>query len=409
MMRFVWAAVAAALLAGVPAARSQVPLHPGTPGILQWTAAQQRAWYPAMQTVYRMATIRRGDYVRPLPRAARRIDPTWTHAGRTWTIGAYMKAYDVSGLLVLQDGKVLLERYGLGRKPADRWTSFSVAKSVTSTLIGAAIEDGYIKSLDDPVTRYIPRLKGSAYDGVTVRQLLTMTSGVKWNENYTDPNSDVARAGTRILQPGVDPIVSYMRRLPRAYAPGTRWVYKTGETDLAGILVSNATGKSLSEYASEKIWRPFGMERNALWMLDLGGHERGGCCISMTLRDYGRFGLFMLDGGLARGRRILPKWWVAQATSPQAGAGAPPPGYGYFWWMEPHGYAAEGIFGQAVVIYPKDRLVVVFNSAWPQADADALWAAQSACAEAIRAAAAKVPSRGGRAKAASVSAAASGA
>ena len=106
-----------------------------------------------------------------------------------------MKAYNVSGLMVLKDGKVVLERYGLGRQPQDRWTSFSVAKSVTSTLVGAAIQDGKIKSLDDPVTPYIPELKGSGYDGVTVRQMLTMSSGVKWNEDYTDPNSDVARAG----------------------------------------------------------------------------------------------------------------------------------------------------------------------------------------------------------------------
>ena len=135
----------------------------------------------------------------------------------------------------------------LGRKPEDRWTSFSVAKSVTSTLVGAAIKDGKIRSLAAPVTDYIPELKGSGYDGVTVRQLLTMSSGVKWNEDYADPNSDVAKSTTMAMEPGVNPLVRYMSRLPRANTPGTKFNYNTGETDLVGVLVSKATGKTLSE------------------------------------------------------------------------------------------------------------------------------------------------------------------
>src|SRR5690606_29854148 len=158
---------------------------------------------------------------------------------------------------------------------------FSVAKSVTSTLVGAAIQDGKIAGLGAPVTDYIPELKGSGYDGVTVRQLLMMSSGVKWNEDYSDPKSAVAQAGAPILEPGVNPIVSYMRKLPREHAPGTVFHYNTGETDLVGLLVSNAVGMSLSDYASEKIWKPYGMERDAIWVVDGAGRERGGCCISM--------------------------------------------------------------------------------------------------------------------------------
>jgi CubicO group peptidase (beta-lactamase class C family) len=328
--------------------------------------------------------------VRPLPDAARLLDSSlsYRHAGRSWTVDEYMKAYNVSGLLVLKHGKVLLERYGLGRKPEDRWISFSVTKSVTSTLVGAAIQDGRIKSLDDRVTLYIPQLSGSAYEGVTVRQLLTMSSGVKWNENYADPNADISRAGTRILEPGVNAIVSYMRGLPRESAPGSTFHYNTGETDLVGVLVSNAVGKSLSEYASEKLWQAYGMQRDAVWPVDVSGHERGGCCMAMTLGDYARVGQFILEGGMARGRQILPAWWVAEATTPQITNGAPPPGYGFFWWLRRDGgYQASGIFGQSITTFRDDNLVIVLNSAWPDAISRELFAARAAFLDAVRAAA----------------------
>jgi CubicO group peptidase (beta-lactamase class C family) len=387
MRRIASVALAAAVAAG-PAA-GQVPLDPKTPSVLVWTPAQQARGYRAMETLYQVRTIKRGDHVHPLPRAAKPIDARFSFGGKTYTVDDYMRANQVSGVLVLKDGKILLERYGLGRKPADRWTSFSVAKSVTSTLVGAAIADGKIAGLGAPVTDYIPELKGSGYDGVTVRQLLTMSSGVKWNEDYEDPNSDVARAGSVGLEPGVNPLVSYMRRLPRETAPGTKFHYNTGETDLVGVLVSNAVGKSLSEYASEKIWRPYGMERDAIWVVDRAGHERGGCCISMTLRDYARLGQFILDGGRAGDTQVLPAGWTAEAGKTQIDNGSG--GYGYFWWMRREGgFAAEGIFGQAIVIVPEERLVVAINSAWRRADADEDWAAQSAFVEALRAAARNV-------------------
>jgi CubicO group peptidase (beta-lactamase class C family) len=387
MRKMIGLLLAMAALAGGGA--SAQPLKPGTPSILRWTLEQQTEWYPAIETVYRSAIVRRGDHVRPLPKADRGIDDmTYSHAGKSWTVEDYMKAYNVSGVMAVKDGKVLLERYGLGRKPEDRWISFSVTKSITSTLVGAAIQDGKIKSADDQVTQYIPQLAGSAYDGVTLRQLLTMSSGVKWNEDYSDPNADVARAGFQILEPGVNPIVSYMKALPRANEPGTKFHYNTGETDLVGILLSNAVGKTLSEYASEKLWRAYGMERDATWLVDLAGHERGGCCLSMTLGDYARVGQFMLDGGKAQGRQILPDGWIAKATTGQIFNGAPPPGYGYFWWIGQGGaYQASGIFGQSISIIPDERLVIVVNSAWPSAVGRELFVARSAFLNAVRAAA----------------------
>lgn len=379
-------ALAAALIIAVAApASAQVPITPGMPSILFWKGPQQASGFRSIERIYRTNTIRRGTRVHPLPKASRQIDPRFEWQGRTWSVDDYMKAYRVSGLLVLKDGRIVMERYGLGRGPNDRWTSFSVAKSLTSTLVGAAIHDGKIKGLDSAVVDYIPELKGSAYEGVNVRQMLTMSSGVKWNEDYADPNSDVAQAGLRMLDRGVDPMVSYLRRLPRATEPGSKFNYNTGETDLVGILVSNAVGKPLADYASEKIWKPYGMERDAVWMTDLAGRERGGCCISMTLRDYGRVGQFVLEGGKAGGRNVVPASWTREATKVQIANGAPPPaGYGYFWWISsPEIYAAQGIFGQSITIMPKERIVIVQNAAWPTAVGPGLSAARQAFIEGV--------------------------
>ena len=390
-IRLTLAAITAALTPGAVLAQ-QSPPPPGA-SILMWTPEQQKAGYKSMEQLTPHKVVKRGAEAYPLPAGTLIEDKVKIEiGGKTLSVGEFMDAYRVSGLMAVKDGKVVLERYGLDRKPQDRWTSFSVAKSVTSTLVGAAIKDGHIKSLDEPVTTYIPELKGGGYDGVTVGQLITMTSGVKWNEDYTDLDSDVAKVGLSVIEPGVNPVVSYMRRLPRETAPGTRFHYSTGETDLVGVLVSNATGKPLATYLSEKIWAPFGMEQDAIWVEDVAGHERGGCCMSMTLRDYARFGLFVLGGGKAGGRDVLPSGWVAQATSARIPVDASDPkrgGYGYFWWINPSGdaYEAIGIFGQAITTFPQDSLVIAINAAWPQADTDELNAARDALTAAVHAAA----------------------
>ncbi len=377
-MKRIFASIAA--LAIATPALAQTPLKPGAPSILFWHGEEQAKGFRTIEKIYKTHTIHRGAHVHPLPVAKHQIDPTFQYQGKTWTVADYMKAYRVSGLLVIKDGKIVMERYALGRGPHDRWTSFSVAKSLTSTLVGAAIQDGKIKSLSSPVTDYIPELKGSAYEGVTVRQMLMMSSGVKWNEDYADPKSDVAQAGANAVPPGHDPMVDYLGKLPRAQAPGSGFHYNTGETDLVGILVSNAVGMPLADYASKKIWKPYGMEQDAVWMTDPAGRERGGCCISMTLRDYGRVGEFILGGGKAGGKQVVPADWVAEATKVQIDNGEKPPaGYGYFWWItSPERFDAEGIFGQSITIYPKDKTVVIQNAAWPTAVGDELYRAQDA-------------------------------
>lgn len=371
-------------------AHAQVALKPDTPSILFWSPEQQSTGYRTIEKLYQVATVKRGTQVHPLPMAAKQLSVTYKFADREWTVDDYMQANRTSGLLVLKDGKIVLERYGLGRTAKDRWTSFSVAKSLTSTLVGAAIEDGKIKGADALVTDYVPELKGSAYDGVTVKQLLMMSSGVKWNEDYTDPKSDVAQAGFTGSEPGIDPLVSYMRHLPRDAQPGTKWHYDTGETDMVGILISKAVGKSLSQYLSEKVWVPYGMEQDAVWMVDASGkQERGGCCISMTLRDYARVGEFILDGGKVNGHAVVPSWWVAQATTKEIDNGYG--GYGYFWWIRDNGsYEAVGIFGQSMTTFKDDRIIIVINSAWPQATSKDYSLARNAFIDALHAAAKKL-------------------
>ena len=280
-------------------------------------------------------------------------------------IDAYMTGQRSAALLVVQDGKLRLERYGLGFDAAGRWTSFSVAKSFTSTLVGAAVKDGFIKSLDDKVSLYIPDLKGSAYDDVSVRQLLTMTSGVQWNEDYADPNSDVAKFNNHKPDAGVEAAVSYMRKLPRAVPAGTRWLYSTGETNLVGSLVQQATKKPLATYLSEKVWGPAGMEQQATWLLSKTGQEIGGCCVQAAARDYARMGQFILNGAMVNGQSIVPDGWWADATTKRTDIGVPGRGYGYQWWTYDDGsYTARGIFGQGIFIDPKRKLVIVSNANW---------------------------------------------
>src|SRR3546814_50122 len=231
--------------------RSLLANLPTDRNVLFWSDEQREVAFRAMDALPVLAdthTIAAGGKVYPLP------------AGKPlaldFDLDSYFRTQRTAALVVVHDGKVVLERYGLGFGPEGKWTSFSVAKSLTSTMVGAAIKDGAIESLDDPVTKYIRGLKGSAYDDVSVRQLLTMTSGVKWNEDYTDPESDVALFNEHKAEDGLDVTVSYMRKLPREAPAGEKWVYKTGETNLIGVLVSEATGRPLAEYLSEKVWKP---------------------------------------------------------------------------------------------------------------------------------------------------------
>jgi CubicO group peptidase (beta-lactamase class C family) len=312
----------------------------------------------------------RGATVTPLPRTKQpfpRIQ--FVDNGKTFDLHDYLAINRVAGLLVLKDGSIALEEYDLGTGPRTRWASFSMAKSVASTLAGAAIVDGYISSLDDTVERYVPRLRGSAYAGVTIRQILTMTSGVAWNETYTDPRSDRRRVLDLQLSRKPGAILGYMATLKRVAPAGSVWNYSTGETFLLGAVIEGATHRPLATYLSEKIWSKAGMEQDATWWTESpGGASWAGSGIAATLRDYGRFGLIIANQGRVGGHAIVPSGWLKEASSPRT-IGGKRVNYGYMWWVaegdpvDDGAFAASGIFGQWLYINPRENLVIVVLSA----------------------------------------------
>ncbi len=303
-----------------------------------------------------MHRVHRSGPVRALPSAQSLL---------TDAVASYMAEEHLAGVLVLQKGQIRAERYALGLTSKGRWTSFSVTKAVTDTLVGAALHSGTIRSLNDDVTQYLPELRGSAYQGVTVRQLLTMTSGVRWTESYTSATADNVLLYRRAVPPGQEPVTAYMRTLPRKSPPGTEWNYNTGETDLLGVLLRRATGRTLADQLSATVWKSAGMQADAQWIATADGpqgEEFGGSGISATLRDFGRFGQWVLEGGSG----AVNGDWFASATRVQVQAGGT--GYGYGWWPQGNGtFAALGIFGQSIFIDPARELVIVSVGDWPEA------------------------------------------
>ena len=331
-------------------------LEQGPPSL--WSSERRDAAFRQMQRIYKTNTVSAGGNVHAFG--------VGKPLSLTQDVGAYMDSQHASGLLIIQDDKIRLERYARGFDAGGRWTSMSVGKSVAATLIGAAIKDGYIRSLDDKVTTYIKELRGTPYDDVTVRHLLTMTSGMKWDETYTNPESDNVKMRYEPVRPGVNVTVSYHRRLTRAVPAGTKWLYNSGDTELIGVLFTAATGKTLSAYLSEKIWKPYGMEQSAYWDLTASGVERSGGGMSVSVRDYARFAQFILDGAKIGGTSIVPADWMAQATTKQADIRIPGRGYGYLWWTNDDGtFEARGIFGQSIFLDRKRGLVIVTTSNWP--------------------------------------------
>ena len=319
--------------------------------------------------------VRRGASVHELQRSESPLTRVeFSSGGKAYDLVDYMALNRVTGLLVLKDGRIAFEDYEMGNSERTRWVSMSVAKSITATLIGAAIQEGFINGIDDPVTQYLPQLERTAYDGVSIRHLLQMASGSKWDETYTDPKSDRRRMLEAQLSQRAGALLELMATLPRARAPGSAWNYNSGDTYVAAAVLRNAVGRSLAQYLSERIWTKFGMESDALWWLDSPqGIEIGGSGFGATLRDYGRFALFLLNDGMAGKERILPPGWVREAGSCKR-IGGNLVNYGYLFWSfdAPPGsihdgaFRAWGIYGQHIYLNPKEKVVIVVWGALPK-------------------------------------------
>lgn len=343
---------------------------------------EQLRLFADMRELYPTRVVRRGDWVSELP-AGPPLAVSYLADGEPRSIDDFVQRYRATGLLVLHRGAVVCERHSLGHSAATRWVSFSMAKSITATLLGAALHDGAIVSLDEPVTRSVPELRGSAYDGVSIRDVAQMSSGVRWIETYLDAASDRRRLLALQAREAPGVVLDYLRGLPRVAPPGTRFNYNTAETFLLGAIVAGAVGRPLAEYLAERIWQPCGMAADAYWQLESpGGAEFAGSGFSATLVDYARFGLFVLADGVAGGQRVVPAGWLAEATSTPPSSRLAPPGglpgyeplgYGYQWWTFPirgaaggRIFGALGIFGQQIVIDVDAETVIVVHGAWPE-------------------------------------------
>ena len=313
--------------------------------------------------------------------------------GKTYDLHDYLKRQNGSGMLVLKNGHVAYKYLGEGNTDSTLWTSRSVGKSVVSALVGVAIKEGKIQSLDDLITQYEPDLKGTAWDGVTLRQLITHTSGVAWNEDYTNPGSDFAKLTECEAKPGTyDCVRTLVKGLHRAHPAGENWSYSSGGAWLLGDVLERATGMTLAAYLEKSIWQPYGMASNGVWhAYSKGQHDVGAHGFNATLEDWGRFGQFILHNGtLPGGKQILPEGWVKQSSDWTQAKGsvsaAHPNGlYGYQWWNNEvpvnathvapkvdnslkESLWALGIFGQMIMVNQKENLVIVQWSTWPQAE-----------------------------------------
>jgi CubicO group peptidase (beta-lactamase class C family) len=331
----------------------------------------------------------------PLPAASQPL-PQVSYAmdGKTYRLTDYLRRQSVTGLLILKDGKVAMEYYAKGNGPYTLWTSRSVAKSVVSILVGIAIKEGLIHSTDDPLTVYLPELAGTAWQDVTLGQALQHGSGVVWNEDYKDPQSDFSQLTRCEANPGpYECILSLVKSVARkpGVAPGEVWSYNTGGAWLVGRVLERASSMSIAKFLETRLWQRYPMEADGVWQslvkdrIDMGGHG-----FNASLRDWGRFGLFVAQGGrLPSGEMLLPTDWLERSTRWSRAAGsvsaaAPEGQYGYQWWfggVDPkrpgsdralrvarESLWAEGIFGQTIAIDPKRNLVMVQWSTWPEAD-----------------------------------------
>lgn len=345
--------------------------------------------FRSMEEIFDTRIVGRSGPVWQLPRQDRPVEISYGWQGKTYRFEEFLERTKTNALIILKDGRIVSEVYRNRTGPGTHLMSWSMAKSLTSTLVGFAVADGRIASLDDPIIKYLPELKGGAYDGVSVRQVLQMRSGVDYEERYDFQNPGIAaRNHENALVRNVARFADAARDIKRAHRPGETFAYKTIDTAVLGWLVERVAGRPASFYMAEKLWEPLGAEANGFFILDGPpgtGREFTGAGFNAVARDYARFGQMILDKGFANGRQIVSPQWVAEATRP-AGLEGPMGGYGYQWWTvaNSNAFYALGLQGQYVYIDPDSRTVVVKLSHFPPGD-DALYGETMAAMQALSA------------------------
>ena len=303
----------------------------------------------------------------PLTRRCEPFALRYRHKGQEASLDDYLARHPATGLLIAKGSTILVERYQYGRRDTDRFVSQSMAKTITAMLFGLAVRDGKIRSLDDRAQDYVPALKGGAYGETSLRALLTMSSGVPWTETY-GPDDDNARFGRALFTRGMPGAATLLRAYTNREVPeGTRFHYASSETEVLGLVLAAATGQRLTDFASQRLWKPMGAEADAQWSVDRKGDVLGYCCFSARLRDYARLGVLLAnDGG-----GVIPASWVVEATSASADSWRAPRkatpfwGYGYQTWLLPareRMFALRGIHGQAMFVDPASKLVLVHTA-----------------------------------------------
>ena len=320
----------------------------------------------------RTRRIARDGPIWAFKRAAEPVEVAYRFRGEPRSLALYLASHPTTGLLVLKDDTILFEAYQYARTDRHRFLSQSMAKTVTAMLVGIAVADGKIASIDDPVERYVPALAGREYGGTSLRALLHMSSGVAYLEDYSgnDDNAKLGRGLARVSPGGQAAVVAQFNE--RTAPPLTRFHYASVETEILGLVLAQATGTPPAQYLGEKIWRHIGAEDDAFWQIDAGGQEMTYCCIGAVLRDYARLGRLLAHDGNWNGRQLIPRQWVIEATTLPDDKPflAPAPrrfGYGYQTWLVPgppeepgrRVFALLGVHGQTIFVDPASKLVMV--------------------------------------------------
>jgi CubicO group peptidase (beta-lactamase class C family) len=306
----------------------------------------------------------------PLPKTASEPRIEYRFENRTLTLDDFLARQRITGLLVIKDGEILLERYQYDRTPAHRFVSHSMAKSIVSMAVGMALAEGKIASLDDMVSKYVPKLAGSPYGETSIRNVLRMSSGVPFNEVY-DGKDDLTRFS--ILRGSQGSIEALRAFGSREVEQGTRFHYASSETVILAVLLRAVTGDTLSEYLTGRLWQPMGAEADATWVRSRDGLEIASGSFNAVLRDYGRLGVLLANDGAVGGMQVVPKDYLLEATDwhRQPDAFAPRKatsyfGYGYQFWTYPgekRRFALLGVYGQSIFVDPELKLVMVITAA----------------------------------------------